>query len=144
MFCFLKIFQDGYYLPATMTTPSMCGMFSKEHGSRFCLAMRTVSVHCVFLQMGRPSAPGPGTTLFGYEMSVIVVCSDNFASVCVVMFLVMSSHVCCFDFSRPGLKDEDTDDSMVDNLTEDTPTFLFARVQSQRWTVFLVVHRAYR
>lgn len=60
--------QAGYCLVATTTTPLMFGMFSKEHGSLFCLDTRTVSAPCGFPLMGQPSAQVPGTTLFGYDI----------------------------------------------------------------------------
>lgn len=35
-------------------------------------------------------------------------------------------------YFRSGLKDEDTEEEMVDRPIEDTQTFLLARVQSQK------------
>lgn len=114
---------------ATTTTPSMFGMFSKEHECLFCLATRTVSAHCVFPQTERRSAQAPGTTLSGYEMSVI--CTANLAT---LACLFASRNVCCSSPPLPadlGLRTK-AEDLTVDRRTEEPLMFLFARVQSQR------------
>lgn len=109
-----------------MTTPSMFGMFSKEHECLFCLATRTVSAHCAFLQTERRSARAPGTTLSGYEMSVICIAN--------LVFLFGSCNVCCSSLLLPadlGLRTK-AEDLRGDRRTEEPLMFLFARVQSRR------------
>lgn len=127
MNCIFPFPQDGYCLVATTTTPSMFGMFSKEHECLFCLATRTVSAHCVFPQTERRSAQAPGTTLSGYES---VICPANLST---LAFLFASCNVCCCSPHLPadlGLRTK-AEDLTVDRRTEEPLMFLFARVQSQ-------------
>lgn len=103
----------------------MFGMFSKERGCLFFLDMRIVSAHCVFPQMGRPSARAPGTTHFEYDMSVSYECA-MYRDICsdIPSWLL-------FFISDLGLRIK-AEDNMVDGATEDTQTFLIASVQSRK------------
>lgn len=57
--------QVACFLPGIMITPSTCGMFWKELGCLFCLAMRTVSADSECHLTARLFARHPGTAPYG-------------------------------------------------------------------------------